>query len=376
MSSRARHALFPTRTASSFRRPPSLWKVVVSEDGDIWVRGVSRGSYKVIAAAKWNAAALQDKLLDQRQLDPQNPTGFQWNLIADSVANVLAHAERAHEQASTSGPGATDKIERPSDAELAALVPTDEANAEMQKNLRGNQDAAASATATVRRRRQGLWIGFSVSAVVIVLVATPIVCVVLGRGKDKVAVPTLPNGDPVVVAIDAAEAVSLLPPDAPIDASSEEAVMTAESLPSAIALSKAAFTASTSNDVSAGALRLAHFNHMQWSDVDVPAETTLPLIEKDAEAELGKRVCVEGQILTIRRRDLEQAPRPPKKMFVGRLRATKDDDVAFVAVGSTGSLVKLDKARFCGVSTGMSGSIPELVGMFDLPETHQPQVEQ
>ncbi|CAN5883221.1 hypothetical protein BH11MYX2_BH11MYX2_16010 [soil metagenome] len=358
-----------------------VWNIVVSDKGEVWVRGVTRGPLMLLAAAQWSAATGDGALIAQRQLDTTNPTGFQWNLIEDSVRDALAKAERA-----ASKPGPTDTIERPRDKELDALTPTDEASAEMQKNLRLNEKAVANAKAAAKTHRQGLTIGFAISAFVIVAIAAPLVYVYRSRGADKVAVPTLPNGDRLSVAIDAQVAIVSTPPSVPADAPSvaspDEAVMTAESLPSAIALSRSAFSVSTSNEVSEGALRLAHFNHIQWSDVDVPAETTLPMIEKDAQAELGKRVCVEGQILTIRRRDLDQPPRPPKKLFVGRLR-TQNDDVAFVAVGSTGSLVKLDKARFCGVSTGLANNIPglaenipELVGMFDLPETQQPQAEQ
>ncbi|HEY4177545.1 MAG TPA: hypothetical protein VGM90_11950 [Kofleriaceae bacterium] len=363
-----------------------LWKVVVSDQGDVWVRGMSRGTYALIATARWDTESnAAGALVDQKQIDDKNPTGFQWNLIHDSVSGALAQAERAYTEGSTQGPSASDKIEEPSEKELATLQATDDANAAMQMNLRANEKVAAQVKTSAKTRKQGLIIGFTVSAVVIVAITVPIVCAVHKRGQDKVAVPTLPNGDPVLVTeplVVDANAVPSMPVDAPIDASPEEAVMTAESLPSAIALSKSAFTVSTTNEVSEGALRLAHFNHMQWSDVDVPAETTLPLIEKDAEGELGKRLCVDGQIITIRRRDLEQPPRAPKKLFVGRISAG-NEDIAFVAVGSTGSLVKLDKARFCGVSTGLAniapglaGNVPELVGMFDLPETRQPQAEQ
>ncbi|HEY4055269.1 MAG TPA: hypothetical protein VGM39_01630 [Kofleriaceae bacterium] len=355
-----------------------VWKIVVSEEGDVWVRGLHVGSYKLIASARWQTTDQQvgstSGLVEQRQLDIKNPTGFQWNLIEDSVRDVLAHAERAYKQGSTYGPMSADKIERPTGKELDGLIAATEANAEMQKNLRLDRAADADARKTATRSRQGLVIGFSISAVVIAAVAVPIVCVVHRRGEDMVAVPTLPNGEHVPIAIDAA--IDTPPsPDAPIDASPDDAVMSADSLASAIALSRSAFTWTTAN-VSPAALRLAHFNHLLWADVDVADETTLPLIVKDAEPEFGKHLCVRGTIRGISRYDLEQPPRATKKVFVGLVDISARDSISFVALGSTSPLVRDDKARFCGVVTGSIGATPELVGMFDLPETRHPQAEQ
>lgn len=126
----------------------------------------------------------------------------------------------------------------------------------------------------------------------------------------------------------------------------------------------------TTDELPVGAALLARFTKLRWSDVDV-AETTVAKVQKDADAERGKRLCGDGEIERITRRDVEQ-----RKAFVGRLVLADGDALAFVAVGTTGELVKRDHAKLCGVVTGTSGNDVAVVGMFDLPENRTPQVEQ
>ena len=52
------------------------------------------------------------------------------------------------------------------------------------------------------------------------------------------------------------------------------------------------------------------------------------------------------------------------------------DAIGFVAVGTTGELVRASKARLCGAVIGRVDHRISMVGMFDLPENRTPIVEQ
>jgi hypothetical protein len=141
------------------------------------------------------------------------------------------------------------------------------------------------------------------------------------------------------------------------------------SLAEAIAIAKPTMTDGT-EELFAKPLVDYAARHMLWADVDVPAETTIPLVLKDPDPERGKRLCASGTITRIERRDLDG-----RKLYVGSL-ATADDAVAFVVVGATGDLVKRSSGKLCGVVTGRNGDAVTVVGMFDLPENRHPIVEQ
>lgn len=122
-----------------------------------------------------------------------------------------------------------------------------------------------------------------------------------------------------------------------------------------------------------GAWELARYasQHLAWRDVIVTdVETTIPLVLKDSDLERGKRLCATGSLADIEREDLDRRP-----VFVGVLRTADGDDVHFIAVGSSGSLVKRSTATVCGIVTGRAQKAVVLVGMFDLPENAQPAVE-
>jgi hypothetical protein len=113
---------------------------------------------------------------------------------------------------------------------------------------------------------------------------------------------------------------------------------------------------------------IAHASRtMRWSDVAGAQETTIAYVLKDWEAERGKKLCASGVIESIERRDVER-----RKIFVGRLLTNEGDRVDFVAVGSTGDLVRQRRATLCGVVTGKLA----VLGMFDVPENQLPVVEQ
>lgn len=146
----------------------------------------------------------------------------------------------------------------------------------------------------------------------------------------------------------------------------EQQVAGAADLGRALALAQSAFT----SDGNANAQLLAMSPRLTWRELQATAETTVPGALKDAERERGKRVCVRGNLLDIERKDL--AGRPTHH---GALSTTDGDTVRFVAVGSTGTLVKRDAAVFCGIVTGRQDAALIAVGMFDLPENASPIVE-
>jgi hypothetical protein len=98
-------------------------------------------------------------------------------------------------------------------------------------------------------------------------------------------------------------------------------------------------------------------------------------VQKDAEPEYGKRLCIRGTIASITRSDVATG-----KRFVGRLVAADGDaggdTVEFVALGTTGDLLRGSAATLCGAVVGLRGDAPVLVGLFDLPENRSPLVEQ
>ena len=55
--------------------------------------------------------------------------------------------------------------------------------------------------------------------------------------------------------------------------------------------------------------------------------------------------------------------------------STEGDAIVFLAVGSTGTLVRRDTGTFCGVVLGKYRDSVRLLGMFDLPENRAPAVE-
>ena len=112
---------------------------------------------------------------------------------------------------------------------------------------------------------------------------------------------------------------------------------------------------------------------MTWNDVAVATnETSFALVQKDPDEERGKRVCVPGKIIQI-----EVAKTEFGKFQEGLLMSDTSNIYKFVGVGSSGTLVEKDRARFCGVVTGKydysnsaggTGHAIKLVGMFDLPQ--------
>lgn len=112
---------------------------------------------------------------------------------------------------------------------------------------------------------------------------------------------------------------------------------------------------------------------MTWVDVAVPVdETSHAKIQKDVDAERGKRLCVTGSIVEIAA--VKDGPRAIA--YEGLTHGAGGALYHFLATGDTGELVAGSMARFCGVVTGRydyansaggSSHAVDVVGMFDLP---------
>ena len=109
---------------------------------------------------------------------------------------------------------------------------------------------------------------------------------------------------------------------------------------------------------------------VRWSEVDVASQTTIEQVEKEPTEETGKRLCVEGELDSITRNDLAG-----RKHYTGALTTAQGDRVEIVVSGSSGTLVKRQHARVCGVVMGATDGAATVYGMFDLPENRNPVVE-
>ncbi|HVV88666.1 MAG TPA: hypothetical protein VHE35_36730 [Kofleriaceae bacterium] len=130
---------------------------------------------------------------------------------------------------------------------------------------------------------------------------------------------------------------------------------------------------------SAGTLLLTAWaaHHLRWSDVAVTKnETSFALVRKDVDAARGRRMCASGQVIEIARDSIADGT-----FFHGLLMTYRQDLLSFQAVASTGELVEMSPARFCGVVTGRfdysnsaggTGHAVDMVGMFDLPDNRAP----
>ncbi len=131
-----------------------------------------------------------------------------------------------------------------------------------------------------------------------------------------------------------------------------------------------AATVSEEND---GTLLLAAWasQHLCWTDVDVPNETSFEEVWRDPDTAFGKRM---GHVVTL----IQSGPADVEghRVTAGLVEAG-DETLSFFAVGDASALLVADAARFCGVVTGTyeyrgSNGTPQravtVVGMFDCPE--------
>lgn len=286
---------------------PHHWKVTCDARGQVSVRGVDR----LIATAKWNGRGLEDC----RQAKAEVPGDAQWEAITTTIRRALV------ERTARGGPEDPSLVEKISSKERKQLHPRGAVpSADGRQYDRNGVDLAY-----MRKVKWGIGIGFVVPVILIVgvmLIMRP------GRSTRASSKPVTP-APPMITS----------PSPSPSPAGPTD-------------------------------LLLADYPKLRWADVGVPAETSIGLVQKDADAELGKRMCVEAVIERIERRDVAG-----HKRFIGRAVDAHGDAVEFVALGDTGDLVKRAPATFCGAVVGKLGDAPVLVGMFDLPENRSPTAE-
>lgn len=318
---------------------PFVWKVLRDADDQVLVSALVGGKARPIATARWNGSGLRDK----RQSDASEPNGNQWTWIERAL--LLA--------------GITDAA-RASSCNVVEHMPTFTKRPSVPASDQATRSAPPAPVSNKRAAREFL-------TYMAVLGAATLAVVGLKRACSSSPPPASPPPAPPVVAVKPAPPPPSAPsvPEPPVELRVAQAATLAE----AIALAKPAMADSASS-LPDGAALLARYPKLRWSDVETP-ETTLAKVQKDSEVERGKRVCGEGEIDHILRRDVDR-----RKTYVGRLSLPDGDAIAFVAVGTTGELVKRMRAKFCGVVTGLAGTDVTAVGMFDLPENRLPQVEQ
>lgn len=123
----------------------------------------------------------------------------------------------------------------------------------------------------------------------------------------------------------------------------------------------------TDSEPSEGSKQLAKWlaKRGTWADVSVAKnETSVDLVEKDAAKQRGLRLCIAGTLERIEKQTIEGT-----EVYAARLITAQKDPVELYAVGKTGTLVKRNPAKFCGVVTGGlregRATVTFAVGMFD-----------
>ena len=308
-------------------RPTSAfhWKVVCDAAGTISIRADVKGKLTLIAASAWGAGGLGEL----RQREANVPTGPQWGFVAAAIEAELA---KRIASGALADPSLLDPI---SDVEASYLLGAD--ISKLDTTFRYNEPVKEPP-----KPRTGLtlpWIALGVAMIACT------VFVMWKRDRAKTASPPVAAAPPT--------------PEPSVTPPVEDQIAAAPTFAAAIALAK--------HDP----MLLARYGKLTWAEVDGAAETSIGHVQKDAEAERGKRMCAEGVIEKIERKDLDR-----RKVFIGRLRQADGDVIAFTALGTTGDLIKRAPAKFCGAVTGIDGDAVLLVGLFDLPENRTPLVEQ
>ena len=312
------------------------WKVTSGTDGVVTVR--SFGTV-LIGSARWESGTLTAFRQEQHQV----PSDRRWRAIEDHLARLLG--ERAA-RAEPADPALVDRISWFERRRLYDRVKTNW----IRKGRRYDQQGRDAYF-----ERKARWVTLGGMALI---VAGGIVFTAQSRRSARRAAPRSQPATPAPATT--ATAPARVPPP-----TTEDLVARAASFTDALALAQ--------RDPSG--LLLAHYPGARWSDVAVPSETSIARVQKDAEPEYGKRLCVTGTIAMITRSDVATG-----KRFVGRLVAADGDaggdTVEFVALGTTGDLLRGSAATLCGAVVGLRGDAPVLVGLFDLPENRTPLVEQ
>lgn len=317
------------------RRPADLfqWKVTSGTNGEVSVRSFGMTSPLLIGTARWEGG----KLTAFQQEQSQVPSDRRWIEIERHLARLLG--ERVA-RAAPDDPALVDRISWLERRHLYDRVKTNWDRKGPRYDRHGKD---------LYFERKLRW---TTLAVVVLIIGGIVVASMPSRRSPRRAAPRSQPATPAP----AATMPARVPPP-----TTEDLVARAASFTDALALAQ--------RDPSG--LLLAHYPGARWSDVAVPPETSIARVQKDAEPEYGKRLCVTGTIAMITRSDVATG-----KRFVGRLVAANGDSVEFVALGTTGDLLRGSATTLCGAVVGLRGDAPVLVGLFDLPENRTPLVEQ
>lgn len=354
-------------------QPPDgfVWKVVCDSAGTVVVRGSVDNRLQVIATARWDG-----ELQAPRQADADTPNEWQWVLLELTLREQHAIADATGDANPINPPALEDTPELaiaapPIDPvrarELADEILERRANPLSsvrareiderlaQRRAEGKPQAdpapkrgrrAQSDRVASDPRTRAKWPAIIALLVMMLLVGVGFTAAFRSCAKDPPETPK-PSPPPRRIAI-----------DAPVPVTIDQRVAAAADLKEALVLAQ---------PLSTTLLARYAVAKLRFAELDVAPETTLGHIEKDFRSELGKRMCIIGEVRRIERADMDG-----RKVFVGDLRTVEGDRIGYLAVGSTGDLVKRSTARFCGVVTDKL----QLVGMFDLPENRSPLVEQ
>lgn len=343
-----------TATAGALR-DTFTWSVTCA-DNQVEVYALEQGGLHVVGRCTIDAAGV---VRDRVGGDDDEPNDYQWGRVVDGLGLALRRT------VTIEGERRTDARLRRGSSRPRPVPPRSapQPTAPPPPSPRRGGPARVPSPAVIGGAVAG---GAALIAVAVVVSATR------DRSTRRPASPP-PAPAPVAIAptppldpttADDADAALT---DAPMTV--EETVVAAPSLAAAIAVVRDRPDAGT--DDSAWLLARYASRRAAWADLHVAdAETTLPLILKDGERERGLRLCATGRLLDIVRTELDQRP-----VYTGALVTADGDTVRFIAVGSTGTLVKRSTGTLCGVAAGRVGDAALVVGMFDLPENAQPIVE-
>ena len=289
------------------------WFVRAAEDGVVTIHARYDNKVREIARARWSYG----RLVERSAIRPGFPSDQQWKLVTTALGRVMRRA--------VEGAPLWRRV-------LATIDPTS------RPILLG-----------------AIIMGLAMIGVVVMIFVV--------RTKEPVATSTAPTPTPAPAP---PPAPAVAPPPNTL-AKLAASVAKSSSFSDVLDIARPLLGDGLDNQ---GAWLVAHYTKLVWSDVANRDDTSVPLVLKDSERERGKRLCVTGKLSEIERADVEGHP-----VHVGALRTTDGDDVRFIALGSTGMLVKRSDGQLCGVATGKHDEAAVIVGLFDLPENRTPSVE-
>jgi hypothetical protein len=323
-----------------------VWKVTCDSNGVVAIRALRDQKLVLIAHATYTT-----KLVDRKQRGSE-PTPHQWWLVNEGIGLAM-HQAQSHELDETPVSEPIDASERHSmkDAgpSYGQMIASEKKEERQRRGVVDHRENDPEWRGWDRKKPDGKKVLIGVGVVVAASVA---VYFAVGYSARKKPTTTSSPATPAPVAAPepgpVPEPAPPRPPEPPAPRTLDQVIAATPDL-----------------DVA----KLAN-HRVRWSDVDVASQTTLAKVEKDPAGESGKRVCADGTIERITKKELAGRPH-----FEGAL-VTKDGDrVVFVASGSTGELVKRDSAKLCGVVIGSVAGSAHVFGMFDLPENRNPIVE-